>query len=112
MSREGGSVADVFVSYSSAERAGAEAVARALEDHGFSVWWDGRLTAGESLRESIIHELNRARAVVVIWSAASVRSDWVYSEARRAADQHKLIQVRTEEAVSYTHLTLPTNREV
>jgi len=90
-------MADVFISYASADRGSPVALERALTDAGFSVWWDRELVAGRPYQEDIVHELNRAAAVVVVWSPKSVESDWVYSEARRGSDQDKLVQVRTRD---------------
>jgi hypothetical protein len=39
-------------------------------------------------------ELGRARAVIVIWTDASIKSDWVRSEAGRAQADRKLIPVK------------------
>jgi hypothetical protein len=39
-------------------------------------------------------ELGRARAVIVIWTDASIKSDWVRSEAGRAQVDRKLIPVK------------------
>ena len=41
-------------------------------------------------------ELGRARAVIVIWTDASIKSDWVRSEAGRAQADRKLIPVKLE----------------
>jgi predicted ATPase len=88
-------MADVFISYASSDESSPREVATVLEDAGFSVWWDRDLVSGQRFQDAIVKELNSAAAVVVVWSPASVRSDWVYSEARRASDQRKLVQVRT-----------------
>ena len=92
-------MADVFLSYASSDRDSPIALERALTDAGLTVWWDRELLPGRAYQEDIVTELNRAVAVVVVWSPGSVRSDWVYSEARRASDQDKLVQVRTEGVV-------------
>ena len=42
-------------------------------------------------------EMKAAKAVVVIWSARAVESEWVYSEAKMAHEMKKLICVRTPE---------------
>jgi predicted ATPase len=87
-------VADVFISHSAADVDRARQLAGRLADDGYSVWWDDELRSGERFQESIIRELNDARAVVVLWSRTAVESDWVYSEARRANKQDKLAQFR------------------
>lgn len=90
-------MADIFISYSKAERTLTEALARELEAVGYSVWWDTNLIAGESYQKVIVRELEEARAVIVIWTPSSTQSEWVYSEANRAARQEKLISVRVAE---------------
>ena len=90
-------MADVFLSHSSSDRDAAAELEHGLEDTGLSVWWDHELVSGQRFQETIMAELNRASAVVVVWSPTSVKSAWVYSEARRAIDQGKLVQVRTRD---------------
>jgi hypothetical protein len=87
-------VADIFISYSKAHRSVTEELARDLETLGFSVWWDTALILGDSFRDVILSELAQARAAIVIWTASSVKSDWVISEANRARTRKILIPVR------------------
>jgi len=68
-------MADVFLSYSKADRALAQSVVRELESLGFSVWWDDRLTPNESWDRLIEDEIEDAKVVLVLWTATSVRSD-------------------------------------
>ncbi|MGE0697917.1 MAG: toll/interleukin-1 receptor domain-containing protein [Hyphomicrobiaceae bacterium] len=77
-------MADLFISYSSKDRALAEALARDIKAAGWSVWWDPEIRAGEDYRDVILRELDVAKAVVVIWTKNSVKSEWVISEASRA----------------------------
>jgi hypothetical protein len=42
-------------------------------------------------------QLDDAKAVIVVWTLQSIRSNWVISEAERARDQHKLIPVKEPE---------------
>jgi hypothetical protein len=88
-------VADIFISYSNADRAEARLLSAFLESQGFSVWWDSDLVAGDKFRDVIAAELTRARVAIVIWTKNSVTSDWVQSEAGRALREHKLIPVRS-----------------
>lgn len=90
-------MADVFISYKSEERTLPEALATDLQAAGYSVWWDVALVGGPSFREQILGELDAARAVIVIWTPASVRSEFVLDEAERAKALNKLIPLRARE---------------
>lgn len=99
-------MADVFISYASIDAEAPEQVGRLLERQGYSVWWDRHLVSGEAFSRSIVRELDLAKAVVVLWTPGSVVSDWVYSEARRAHAQGKLVQLRAAD-VSIDELPAP-----
>lgn len=99
-------MADIFISYSKAYRALTEALAKDLEARGHSVWWDTELVPGERFRVVIEREIDAAKAVIVIWSPASVTSEWVEAEANRARAQNKLITVRTSD-LKYTDIPSP-----
>jgi TIR domain len=87
-------MADIFVSYAKADRPLALKLAAMLEAEGWKVWWDTSLIPGDDFRNEIMTELGRARAVIVIWTDASIKSDWVRSEAGRAQADRKLIPVK------------------
>ena len=89
-------MADVFVSYVSEDRTIAEKIARGLEGAGFSVWWDRHIHGGVGFRKEIDRQLGAAKVVVVLWSAASLDSEWVCDEAQQARDENKLIPVRLD----------------
>ena len=84
-------MADIFVSYAKTDRSLASKLVAMLEAEGWKVWWDTSLTIGDDFRNEIMTELGRARAVIVIWTDASIKSDWVRSEAGRAQADRKLI---------------------
>lgn len=92
-------MADVFISYDHSDKARAEAIAHGLERAGLTVWWDRWIGGGEVFADKIQAELDRASAVVVLWSQASVRSKWVMDEAAHAAERGRLIPVRIDGAV-------------
>ena len=91
-------MADIFVSYSRTDKARVAPLVKALESQGWSVWWDPEITPGDEFDAMIGAELESARAVVVVWSPASVDSRWVKGEARDAADRGVLVPVRFENA--------------
>jgi hypothetical protein len=90
-------MADVFISYAKTARPQTEGLAIFLAGEGYSVWWDAALLSGDSFRSVILKELDAAKAVIVIWTPASVQSEWVISEAERAAAAGKLITLRTRD---------------
>ena len=81
----------VFVSYASPDRARVQPIIAALEEAGFSVWWDGLIEGGEQFARSIEVPLERALAVVVAWSKNSLDSYWVHDEAARGRDRSRLV---------------------
>jgi adenylate cyclase len=91
-------LADVFISYAHATAREARAAAEALRAAGYSIWMDDDLPAHQPFRPQIQAELSAAKAALVIWSAAAATSDWVLSEADRARESHKLVQLRLDGA--------------
>ena len=89
-------MADIFVSYSRQDKDRVAPLVAALEAEGWSVWWDPEIAPGEEFDGLISRELDAARALVVVWTAASVDSRWVRGEARDAADRGVLVPVRLD----------------
>jgi adenylate cyclase len=92
-------MADIFISYarSTAKEAGQiEAALRALR---FGVWRDDALPAHRAYAEVIEERLKSAKAVLVIWSAEAVRSQWVRAEADLARQAGTLVQLSIDGAV-------------
>jgi hypothetical protein len=83
-------LAQVFISYSSADRERAKRLAEAIEKT-YSVWWDRQILAGQTFDEVIEQALDQAKCVVVLWSSSSVQSDWVKTEAAEAAKRKVLV---------------------
>jgi hypothetical protein len=84
-------VADVFISYASPDRERARLLADGLEPQGWSVWWDREIQPGRPFDDAIEEALNSALCVIVLWSHASVKSDWVKAEAGEAAEKRILV---------------------
>lgn len=91
-------MADIFVSYARTDKARVAPLVAALEAQGWSVWWDPGIVPGQEFDQLIAEELDRARAVICVWTPASVGSRWVRGEAREAADRGVLVPVRFEGA--------------
>ena len=83
--------ATLFLSYSRADEQRARRLASALEKAGYEVWWDARIEGGAAYARSISTALDSADAVIVLWSAKSIESDWVRDEAAQGRDRHRLI---------------------
>ena len=88
---------DIFLSYCREDQPVAIHFAQGLEREGFSVWWDQALSAGEAFDKTTEKALKDARAVVVLWSKASVDSRWVRSEATLADRYGTLVPATIEE---------------
>src|SRR5580698_8102702 len=91
-------MSDVFISYARSTEKQAEQVAEALRALGYNIWRDDELPAHRAYTEVIEERLKAAKAVVVIWSAEAVQSQWVRSEANRAREDHKLVQLNVDGA--------------
>ncbi|WP_411291240.1 TIR domain-containing protein [Sphingorhabdus sp.] len=81
----------IFFSYARDDQARALPIIRLIEQAGFSVWWDGLLEGGERFSRTTEDALDRARAVVVLWSKTSAQSHWVHDEATRGRDRRVLV---------------------
>ncbi len=99
-------MSDVFISYARSTEAAATRIAEALRDAGYAVWRDDELPAHRDYSEVIEERLRAARAVVVIWSDEAVRSEWVQSEADRARQDRKLVQL----SIDGSRLPMPFDR--
>jgi tetratricopeptide (TPR) repeat protein len=84
-------MSDIFISYAREDRDKAQKLARIFEQQQWSVWWDRETLPGSKFAEVIGHELSGAKAVVVLWSRASVASDWVRDEAQDGASRGVLV---------------------
>jgi len=89
-------VADVFISYAAEDRERARTLAVALQAHGWSIWWDRKIVTGQTFDAAIERELETARAVVVLWSSASIDSEWVRNEAAVGAERGVLVPALIE----------------
>jgi hypothetical protein len=68
-----------------------------LRQAGYTVWWDFDLIGGETFRSTILQELKASRAVIVLWSQASISSRWVHDEADEGLQAGKLIPLHTDD---------------
>jgi adenylate cyclase len=91
-------MADVFVSYARSDKHRVAPIVRAIEDAGWSVWWDPAISPGQEFDARISDELSNASVILVVWTPTSVASRWVRGEAREGADRNVLVPVRFEKA--------------
>jgi hypothetical protein len=86
-------MADVFLSYAREDSARAEQVARGLAAVGIDVFWDNEIPPGATWADHIEQKLTQCKALIVLWSADSTKSQWVREEARMGRDKGVLIPV-------------------
>lgn len=86
-------MANVFVSYARTDRERVADLIAALNEKGWTTWWDTSLTAGQRFDTEIETALRDAKAVIAVWTPDSVNSQWVKDEAGEGAAKHKLIPV-------------------
>lgn len=81
----------IFLSYAHADREPALQLTSALQQRGYTVWWDALLEGGTRYAATIDEALQTADAVLVLWSKQSIDSDWVRDEAAQGRDRHRLV---------------------
>ena len=92
-------MSDIFICYSRQDQSRVKLLAEALHEVcGWSVWWDTHIPAGKTFDESIETSLDEARCVVVVWSEASINSQWVKTEAGEGLDRGILVPVSIDNA--------------
>ncbi len=83
---------DIFISYSSADVAQAEALEKLLQAKDLKVWRDkSELRPGDHVEFSVPEALKKSATVAVLWSESSIKSDWVKHEASYAVVEGKAL---------------------
>lgn len=90
-------MASIFLSYAREDAHQAQALAKCFERAGHSVWWDRHIHGGAEFSDEIETALRDANVIVVLWSAASVKSAWVRDEAAEGRDSGRLVPVQLDE---------------
>lgn len=88
---------DIFISYASADRERARQLADQLTARGYSVWWDRTIPPGRVFDEVLQEAIQAARCMIVLWSAESIRSNWVKTEAAEGVARGILVPALIEE---------------
>jgi len=83
----------VFLSYARKDQGTAQQLGHALQQAGMEVWWDTLIEGGAAFAKTIEAALEAADAVVVLWSAHAIASDWVLDEAARGRERQVLVPV-------------------
>lgn len=86
-------MADVFLSYAREDTARADQVAKGLAAAGLDVFWDNEIPPGTTWADYIEQKLTQSKALIVLWSENSTKSQWVREEARMGRDKGVLIPV-------------------
>ena len=61
------------------------------------MWWDRQIQTGRDYQTAIEEAIEAARCVLVLWSTASVNSDFVRAEADVGKERGVLLPVRLQE---------------
>jgi len=86
-------LSDIFISYARSTEEAATRIADTLGALSYSVWRDDQLPAHRAYGEVIEERLRAAKAVIVLWSAEAVKSQWVRAEADVARQTGRLVQL-------------------
>jgi hypothetical protein len=70
----------IFISYAREDLEEARKVAQALQDEGFCVWFDVEGILSGSWKERVVQSLKKTRAIVMLFTANSLRSEAVRKE--------------------------------
>jgi hypothetical protein len=89
-------MADIFLSYAREDETRARALADALELRGWSIFWDRRIPHGRNFRNHIEDQLGSARCIVVLWSKASLASQFVLDEPTEGQNDGRLVPALIE----------------
>ncbi|MCM8556670.1 TIR domain-containing protein [Sphingomicrobium sediminis] len=92
-------MSDIFISYARSTEIVAGQIGEALRRVGHKVWRDDELPAHRNYGEVIEERLRSAKAVVVIWSADALTSQWVRAEADVARENGTLVQLSCDGTV-------------
>lgn len=86
-------MSDVFVSYSNSDRERVLPIVQLLGKQGWTVWWDRKIPPGKVFDRVIEEAIAATKCVLVVWSRASIESDWVKNEASEGVRRGIMIPV-------------------
>jgi uncharacterized membrane protein YhaH (DUF805 family) len=85
---------DVFLSYAREDQNLVRPLVDLMERQGWRVFWDRKILPGQQWSELLERALKASRAVVVVWTPSSTRSEWVRAEAMTAFELRRLVPVK------------------
>lgn len=85
---------DIFISYRREEQRECARIADKLRALQYDVWFDARLTSGESFTAEIERTVKSAKVVLVLWSPGAAGSRWVRNEADVGRERDVLVSVQ------------------
>ena len=92
-------MSEVFFSYTVEDLERVKPLVRALEEVGWSVWWDRSLLPGSWWQRSLRNAIAAAKCVIVAWSNSSIDSEWVEIEAEEGRRRGILVPVLIDDVV-------------
>ena len=90
----------MFLSYAREDYGAVEQILGALRKKGFPVFIDQDMPSGVEWETVLESQLQRAYAVVVVWSSRSVLSEWVAREAAVGLEKDRLFPVLLERDIT------------
>jgi formylglycine-generating enzyme required for sulfatase activity len=90
-------MADIFISYANEDIDRVVPLAKALENQGWSVFWDRKIPPGRTWDDIIEEAIEAAKCIIVVWTKESVNSGWVRAEAQEGLDKKILVPVKFDD---------------
>jgi hypothetical protein len=85
------SLSRIFIAYSRKQRSLAQSISEVLIRNGKAIFWDAKIKAGATWRQTIQKALDDATHLVVIWTPEAAESDEVEREVSYALAERKVI---------------------
>ena len=73
-------MADIFLSYKRDDQDTVQALAGALNEVGFHVWWDQEIRTGATWERDLLREVREAPCFIGVWTKNSVETDGLFKE--------------------------------
>lgn len=90
-------MSNIFLSYAGSDLDRARTLAEALEQEGWTVFWDRTVPAGKSKSQFMEWAIDQAQSVLVLWSVKSVGSTAVQGEAEDGLKRRALVAALLDE---------------